>query len=50
MRARDIQSSIIAENTSQSGLSDLDVASATSVTGANNLITPKRSVQRPVER
>ncbi len=35
----DIQSSIIAENTSQSGLSDLDVASATSVTGANNLIT-----------
>ena len=35
----DIQSSIIAENTSQNGLSDLDVASATSVTGANNLIT-----------
>lgn len=35
----DLQSSIIAENTSSNGLSDLDVAAATGVTGASNLIT-----------
>jgi hypothetical protein len=42
-----IQSTIVAENTNNNGLADLDIASATSVTGANNLVTQTSGTPPP---